>query len=47
MVVNVVLIPPYGRDGAALATAAGEAVAMAVLIWGLRDVLFGRRPART
>jgi O-antigen/teichoic acid export membrane protein len=45
--VNVALIPPYGRDGAALATAAGEAVAMVVLIWGLRDVLFGRRPAHT
>ncbi|HWB30777.1 MAG TPA: oligosaccharide flippase family protein [Vicinamibacterales bacterium] len=47
VVVNVALIPPYGRNGAALATAAGEGVAMAVLIWGLRDVLFGPRQART
>jgi O-antigen/teichoic acid export membrane protein len=46
VVVNVALIPPYGRDGAALATAAGEAVAMAVLMWGLRDVLFGPRRGR-
>jgi O-antigen/teichoic acid export membrane protein len=45
VVVNFALIPPYGRDGAAFATVAGEAVAMAVLVWGLRDVLFARRPA--
>jgi O-antigen/teichoic acid export membrane protein len=45
VILNFALIPAYGRDGAALATAAGETVAMAVLVWGLRDILFGRRPA--
>ena len=41
---NVVLIPLWHRDGAAAATVAGEAVAMAMLVWGLRTVLFGRHP---
>jgi O-antigen/teichoic acid export membrane protein len=35
---NLAAIPSLGRDGAALATVAGEAVAMAMLVWGLRRV---------
>ena len=41
---NFYLIPKYGRDGAALATVAGEALTMAVLFWGLRHALW---PAAT
>jgi O-antigen/teichoic acid export membrane protein len=36
LAVNIAAIPSLGRDGAALATVAGEAVAMAMLVWGLR-----------
>ena len=34
-----VLIPRYGRDGAAFATLVGEAFTMTLLFWGLRSVL--------
>lgn len=36
---NFLWIPPYGRDGAAAATVAGELVSMAMLIWALRPAL--------
>ena len=38
---NLWLIPTWHRDGAAMATVGGEAVALAMLVWGLRRVLFG------
>lgn len=43
---NVWLIPHWHRDGAAVATVAGEAVVLVLLVWGLRRVLFGA-PATT
>jgi O-antigen/teichoic acid export membrane protein len=36
---NLFLIPRYGRDGAALATLAGELLTMVLLLWGLRHAL--------
>jgi O-antigen/teichoic acid export membrane protein len=39
---NLVLIPRYGRNGAALATVCGEGLTLALLLWGLRQTLFGR-----
>jgi O-antigen/teichoic acid export membrane protein len=36
---NFVLIPRYGRNGAAAATVLGELLTMALLVWGLRGVL--------
>jgi O-antigen/teichoic acid export membrane protein len=36
---NLVLIPRYGRNGAALATVLGELMTMTLLLWGLRRVL--------
>jgi len=39
---NYLLIPIWHRDGAAVATVAGEAVGVVLLVWGLRDVLFRR-----
>ena len=38
---NVFLIPRYGRNGAALATALGELVTLVLLLWGLRRPLRG------
>ncbi|MFI5177890.1 MAG: flippase [Vicinamibacterales bacterium] len=49
IVLNLFLIPRYGRDGAAFATLVGEAVTMTLLFYGLRGVLrpvtTGRGPA--
>jgi PST family polysaccharide transporter len=39
VVLNLFLIPRYGRDGAAFATLVGEAFTMTLLFWGLRSVL--------
>jgi PST family polysaccharide transporter len=39
IVLNLFLIPRYGRDGAAFATLVGEAFTMTLLFWGLRGVL--------
>ena len=38
---NLWLIPTWHRDGAAAATVGGEAVALVMLLWGLRQTLFG------
>ena len=46
IVLNLFLIPRYGRDGAALATLVGEAFTMTLLFWGLRGVLRGPTTAR-
>jgi len=40
---NAVLIPRYGRDGAAAATVGGELLTMVILLWGLRAVLRAER----
>ena len=37
---NLLLIPPYGRDGAAWATVASEVLSLAMLTWALRRVLW-------
>jgi O-antigen/teichoic acid export membrane protein len=43
-VVNVALnfwwIPQYGRDGAALATVAGELLSLVILVWALRQAIW-------
>lgn len=43
---NLLLIPRWQRDGAATATVISEGVGVAMLVWGLRAVLF-RRTAMT
>jgi PST family polysaccharide transporter len=43
IVLNLFLIPRYGRDGAALATLVGETFTMTLLFYGLRGVLRQRR----
>jgi len=43
IVLNLFLIPRYGRDGAALATLVGEAFTMTLLFYGLRGVLRQRK----
>lgn len=43
IVLNLFLIPRYGRDGAAFATLVGEAFTMTLLFYGLRGVLRGDR----
>jgi O-antigen/teichoic acid export membrane protein len=40
---NAILIPRYGRDGAAAATVGGELLTMMILLWGLRAVLQAER----
>jgi len=39
---NLWLIPRYGRDGAALATVAGEVLTLTLLLWGLRPALWSQ-----
>lgn len=46
IVANVVLIPRYGRNGAATATLIGEALTMTLLMFRLRAVLRSSAPAR-
>jgi O-antigen/teichoic acid export membrane protein len=41
ILLNLMLIPAYGRNGAALATLASEGLTMLLLAYGLRDVLSG------
>jgi O-antigen/teichoic acid export membrane protein len=41
VLLNLVLIPRYGRNGAAFATFVGEALTMCLLLAGLRRILFG------
>jgi PST family polysaccharide transporter len=43
IMLNLFLIPRYGRDGAALATLVGEAFTMTLLFYGLRGVLRQRK----
>jgi O-antigen/teichoic acid export membrane protein len=38
---NLLLIPRYGRNGAAFATVCGEGLTMVLLLWGLRHALTG------
>ena len=40
---NFLLIPGYGRDGAAVATVLGEVLSMAILFWGLRRAIWPRQ----
>ena len=40
---NVWLIPRYGRDGAAIATVAGEALTLVLLVVGLRKIWAGKK----